>query len=65
VQSFEKMMGSLKVLVELERKVLKLDDTPGPEDPVEKMSREELEAAFVGILDRARVIDGEVLHVGS
>lgn len=59
----DKLSGALSRLVALEREAFGLNRGEVAPDPVDEMSREQLEAAFVAMMDRARVINGEAVRV--
>ena len=59
----DKLSGALSRLVALEREAFGLNRGEVAPDPVDEMSREQLEAAFVAMMDRARIISGEVVNV--
>lgn len=59
----DKLSGALSRLVALEREAFGLNRGEVAPDPVDEMSREQLEAAFVAMMDRARIINGEVVNV--
>lgn len=59
----DKLSGALSRLVALEREAFGLNRGEVAPDPIDEMSREQLEAAFVAMMDRARIINGEVVNV--
>ena len=59
----DKLSGALSRLVALEREAFGLNRGEVAPDPIDEMSREQLEAAFVAMMDRARIISGEVVNV--
>ena len=59
----DKLSGALSRLVALEREAFGLNRGEVAPDPIDEMSREQLESAFVAMLDRARVINGEAVRV--
>ena len=59
----DKLSGALSRLVALEREAFGLNRSEVAPDPIDEMSREQLEAAFVAMMDRARIINGEVVNV--
>ena len=59
----DKLSGALSRLVALEREAFGLNRGEVAPDPIDEMSREQLESAFVAMLDRARVINGEAIRV--
>ena len=59
----DKLSGALSRLVALEREAFGLNRGEVAQDPIDEMSREQLEAAFVAMMDRARIINGEVVNV--
>lgn len=59
----DKLAGALARLVSLEREAFGLNRGEVAPDPIDEMSREQLESAFVAMLDRARVINGEAVRV--
>jgi hypothetical protein len=61
--NMERLTNVTKTLIGLQREILGIDRDEQPKDPIDDMSREELEREFLAILDRARVVPGEAERV--
>lgn len=57
--SMDKLASALSKLVALDRQAFGLDRGETAPDPIDEMSREQLEAEFAAMMDRARVINSE------
>lgn len=63
IANMERLANVNKVLIGLQREVLGLDREEPPKDPIDDMTREELEREVLAIFDRAQVVHGEAQRV--
>lgn len=63
-QTLDKLASALERIVRLERQAFGIDrEEEKPKDPIDDMTREELEREILAIFDNAKVVNGEAVEV--